>query len=138
MTIDPLLLDLPMPIMTPRLRIVPWHPDHTDAFFKAREESRLDLIPWMTWANESATRDEVHIHLRKSYAKFILRESLNMMAFTHDGEFVLSTGLHNIDWAIPCCEIGYWCHTRYRGQGYVTEAANALLRYGFPSWECGA
>ncbi len=31
-------------------------------------------------------------------------------------------------------EIGWVFHPRYQGQGYATEAAAALLRYGFESW----
>jgi ribosomal-protein-serine acetyltransferase len=131
MTINPLLLDLPMPIVTPRLQLVPWHPDHTDKFNAARNDSLDHLQPWMKWATAPATLDETRESLTHGYAKFILRQSLNMIGLTHDGEFVLSTGLHNIDWDIPSAEIGYWCCRRFLGQGYVTEAANALLHYGF-------
>lgn len=127
----PVLLDLPMPIITPRLKIVPWHPDHTEAFHAMREETLPDLRPWMVWADKPSSRDEVHELLGRGYAKFVLRETLNMLAFTHDGELVASTGLHEFNWRVPMAMIGYWCRTSARGKGYVTEAANALVRYGF-------
>ncbi len=127
----PILLDLPMPIVTPRLKIVPWHPDHTEAFHQMREESLPDLKPWMVWADTPATRDDVREMLTNGYARFVLRETLNMLAFTLEGELVASTGLHEFNWRVPMAGVGYWCRSSARGKGYVTEAANALIRYGF-------
>ncbi|NJK43297.1 MAG: GNAT family N-acetyltransferase [Pleurocapsa sp. SU_196_0] len=28
-------------------------------------------------------------------------------------------------------ELGYWCATAFRGNGYITEAARAVMRFGF-------
>lgn len=127
----PILLDIPMPIVTPRLKLVPWHPDHTDTFHAMREESLPDLVPWMVWAEKTSTRDETKELLTHGYAKFILRETFNMLVFTHDGKLVLSAGIHELNWRVPMGAIGYWCRSSARGNGYVTEAANALVRYGF-------
>lgn len=131
MAINPLLLDLPMPIITPRLKIVPWHPMHSDLFYEAQMQSRPNMIPWMTWAENLPTPDTAKEVLIRGHAKFILRETLNMLAFTHDGQLAVSTGLHDLNWEVPSCAIGYWCNTPFTGQGYVTEAANALARYAF-------
>jgi RimJ/RimL family protein N-acetyltransferase len=32
-------------------------------------------------------------------------------------------------------ELGYWIGTPYQRQGYATEAALALLQFGFESWQ---
>lgn len=128
----PMLLDLPMPIRTPRLLITPVHPEHAEAFYNAKVESMEVLYPWMVWAkNGPGTLDEQKEMMTRKYAEFILRENLMMLAFTHDGEFVVATGLHNLDWFIPSAEVGYWCKKSAQGQGYVTEAANAITRYAF-------
>ena len=42
-----------------------------------------------------------------------------------------SSGLHNIDWAVPRFEIGYWIRTSLSGQGYITEAVNAITDFAF-------
>jgi RimJ/RimL family protein N-acetyltransferase len=44
---------------------------------------------------------------------------------------VIWTGLHRIDWARRKFEIGYWVRQSAMGQGYATEATNALTRYAF-------
>lgn len=128
----PILLDLPLPIITPRLKIVRPDPRYAEEIVRAKEESLDQLLPWMGWArNGAGTVDETREMLIRKQAKFILREDLMMLAFTHDGEFVVSTGLHEMDWRIPSAMIGYWAKTSATGKGYVTETANALLRYGF-------
>jgi RimJ/RimL family protein N-acetyltransferase len=127
----PILLDLPMPIRTPRLMITPTYPEFAEKLFDAKMESLDDLKKWMSWASNPGTLEEQNIHIREWYAKFILREELMLLAFDHDGEFVAATGLHRINWKVPRCEIGYWCRTSAQGKGYITEMANALTRYAF-------
>ena len=36
-----------------------------------------------------------------------------------------------VDWNVPRFEIGYWVRRRFEGQGYVTEAADAIARFAF-------
>ena len=47
------------------------------------------------------------------------------------GAFIGGTGFHIRNWSVPCFEIGYWVRTSFSGQGYITEAVNALIRYAF-------
>lgn len=59
----------------------------------------------------------------------------------NDGALVGSTGLHRLNWAVPKGEVGYWGHSAYRGQGYVSEAVKgvcqvALGRLGLRRIEC--
>ncbi len=48
---------------------------------------------------------------------------------SHD--LIGATGFHNIDWEVPCVETGYWVRKKYSGQGFITEAANAITQYAF-------
>lgn len=48
-----------------------------------------------------------------------------------DGELVGSIALKGIDSAHRAAELGYWVGTPYWGRGFATEAARALIRYGF-------
>lgn len=128
---NPLLLELPLPIKTPRLLIYAAHPQFAEPFWQAKQESADILVPWMTWADKVTTLDDEKEFLIRAHAEFILRQTLMMLAFTHDGQFVVSTGFHDIHWKKRMADIGYWCKKSAHGKGYVTEASNALLRYGF-------
>jgi len=54
-------------------------------------------------------------------------------AITHrqEGFFIGGIGLNNIDKQSELAEIGYWIGKPYWGKGYGTEAAHAVLQYGF-------
>jgi len=39
------------------------------------------------------------------------------------------SGFHRVDWSVPKVEIGYWVRTPHSGQGYVTEAVNAITEF---------
>lgn len=56
--------------------------------------------------------------------------------FTRSDDLYLGNiGVHDISWAGERCQIGYWILGRHEGQGYVTEATqalcNVLLGHGF-------
>ena len=45
--------------------------------------------------------------------------------------FIGSTGFNHYDWSVPCVEIGYWIRSSCAGNGFITEAVNALTQYAF-------
>ncbi|WP_266182067.1 GNAT family N-acetyltransferase [Dyella humicola] len=47
------------------------------------------------------------------------------------GEVLGDCGLHNADWRCRLAEIGFCLARRHWGKGYMTEAAQALIDYGF-------
>ena len=132
--IDPLKIEIPLPIMTPRLCIEAVDERHVDAQIDALRESKTEIGRWSSWINapdafDRATRTK---WLRQSAAEFLRREKMFMIAFERDGgRLVAGTGYHGIDWDIPSFEIGYWVRTSATGRGYATEIASALLHYGF-------
>jgi RimJ/RimL family protein N-acetyltransferase len=49
-----------------------------------------------------------------------------------EGDLLIGAiGLHDIDTTHKRAELGYWIGVPYWGQGYCTEAASAVLEYGF-------
>lgn len=119
-------------IRTPRLVIVPAHPDHAETFHAAKLESMAHLHPWMVWADKPGTLEGERALLSAKHAEYLGHgDEMMLLAFTHEGEFVVATGYPHINWRIPKADIGYWCRKSALGRGYVTEAANALVRYGF-------
>jgi RimJ/RimL family protein N-acetyltransferase len=131
-TANPILTDMPMPVVTPRLIIRPVMPGDGAAIHEAKMESWDQLRQWMPWAKALETPDADESVARKAYARFLLREDCMMVACERDtGRPVIFTGLHRFDWAIRRFEIGYWCRASAQGRGLVTESVNALARYAF-------
>lgn len=129
---DPLLLDIPEHIETARLVIRLAGTDDAVPMQTAIEESFVELAAWMPWAANGQTLDETRAYRRRAMAKFLLREELAYSIFDREnGGFIGNIGIHNIDWDIPSCEIGYWLRTSLTGRGYMTEAVNALTAMCF-------
>ena len=130
---QPILLDLPLPIMTPRLMIRPVMPGDGPATHEAIEETHAQLHQWMPWAQQEIDPPETaEVNIREAYARFILRKDFRMNGYERSSErLVAFSGLHGPDWKIGRLEIGYWVRKSAQGHGYAAEIANALARYAF-------
>lgn len=86
----------------------------------------------LPWAMQEPCVDASEQFCREGEAHYRLRTSLPMLLFlkgshVHAG----SSGLHGFDWSVPKCEIGYWGHSRFAGQGFITEAVRAITAFAF-------
>ena len=99
---------------------------------KAVRESLAELAPWMPWASRAPTLEETRENQRKARQKFLAGEDFRLNAFLKGtNTFVMGSGLHRVDLTVPKVEIGYWVRTQFAGQGYVTEAVNAITDFAF-------
>lgn len=130
------LLNLPMPIKTPRLLLRPPQSGDGAMVNAAVLESFEQLHGTMPWAQEKPSVDDSEEYARQGAANWIVKkdEEPYLPIFMYDnqtGQFVGGTGYHTINWDVPCLEIGYWIRTSYSGKGLMTEAVNALTQYAF-------
>lgn len=129
---EPILIDIPMPIRTPRLILRNVLPGDGAAMQEIKVESWDELCKWMPWTKLGVgTVGDAEKVIRENHAKYILREDMMMAAFTHDGQLVSMCGLHRFDWEFRAFEVGYYVRTSLHNQGYATEIANALTRFAF-------
>jgi RimJ/RimL family protein N-acetyltransferase len=133
---DPLLIDVPESITTPRLLLRCPRRGDGPALLAAQSETLAELQPWMPWAQEPPTAEYCEAYCRRMHARFILREDLVWLVFERDaggeaGGMLASVGLHRMDWSVPRFEIGYWRRTGSGGRGLVAEAVQALTRLCF-------
>lgn len=133
---NPLLRDIPMPLLTERLLIR--GPQVGDGFLtnEAVRESHEALAPWMPWAQQIPSTEESEINTRRSMARWILREDLWLLIFERSSQrLVACSGLHRIDWKAGRFEIGYWVRSSCQGQGFVRESTTAITQYAFAALE---
>lgn len=130
---DPILIDIPMPITTPRLLIRNVLSGDEAAMHALKQDSWDDLVKWMPWTKSGlGTVEDSEKIIRTNAAKYILREDMMMTAFLREtGQMVSMCGLHRFDWAFRRFEIGYLVHSHFHNQGIATELANALTRFAF-------
>lgn len=126
MKTEPLLLDIPERLETPRLVLrVPRAGDGVIVSASVRE-SLAELRPWMPWAHDGYGPKDGEEWCRKSAANFVQRTILNYTIWLTSGEHIGSIGAFAFTWDVPGCEIGYWLSTRHWGQGYMAESLNCV------------
>lgn len=129
-TKEKIMLTIPESFESKRLIIrAPKYGDGA-ASYEAVQESMEELRPWMPFANDSLTPENSEINIRQAHLKFLERSDLRLMLFSKEnGQLVGSSGLHRIDWDVRKFEIGYWLRSSYAGQGYMSEAVEAITNY---------
>ncbi|HUF07376.1 MAG TPA: GNAT family N-acetyltransferase [Candidatus Binatia bacterium] len=129
---DPILRDFPDRFLSERLLIRAPLPGDGAEVHAAIEESLDELRPWMPWAHLEQTPDDVEANVRHAIAEFAARRDLRLHLYLRDGGgFVGSSGLHRIEWSVPCFEIGYWVRTSLTGRGFATEATRRIAEFAF-------
>jgi len=124
--------DFPSEFTTERLLIRMPMPGDGKAVHAAMLASMAELKPWMMWAQREQTEQEVEMVVLEAHLRFLRRENLRMHVYLKEtGEFIASSGLHNINWSVPKFEIGYWIDSRHAGKGYITEAAAGITDFCF-------
>jgi RimJ/RimL family protein N-acetyltransferase len=127
-----MLRDFPESFETERLLIRSPLPGDGPEMHAAVDESLDDLLPWMDWPKQHETVEDSEEQIRLNRVRFLERTDLLLLLFLKGtSTLVGSSGLHRMDWSVPRFEIGYWCRTRFTGNGYVTEAVRAISTFAF-------
>jgi len=128
----PKLTDLPLLVETPRLRLRPLELGDTDALFALASDP--EVAKTMSW---DAHRD------RTDTVAFLERMLTTRNEGTSIGWAILlegkPIGVISIDgirwdfraWRVDRAEMGYWLGRPHWGQGIMSEAATAALRFAF-------
>ncbi|MGE5376481.1 MAG: GNAT family N-acetyltransferase [Bacteroidota bacterium] len=123
---------LPLPRFTQRLVLRPPSPENAAVIQAAVEESFSELHVWMDWAVTLQSFETTKTVLERAQTRYEAMEDFAVHAFLRDTEtFVLSAGIHPLNWDVPKFEIGYWCRTSMQGKGYVTEVVRELTTAAF-------
>jgi RimJ/RimL family protein N-acetyltransferase len=132
--LNAVLIDVPMPIRTPRLLIRPKQVGDGAITAAAVAETWEELHQWMRWAErrDQFTAELMEIRNRHVMASFILREGMELIGIeSSTGTAVVWCGFHDIDWQGRQCDTGFWVRKGAQRRGLATEAANAIVRYAF-------
>jgi RimJ/RimL family protein N-acetyltransferase len=129
-------LEIPERIETARLILRPPSPGDGAALSEAVAVSLAELQPWLPWAQAETDAQASEATACRLAAQFATREDLTYFIFGRDEQgrealLLGGTGLHRIDWALRCFEIGYWRRSGFGGLGVIGEAVRALARMAF-------
>lgn len=120
-----------MDLLTPRLRLRRFVPEDFDDFYPLDLDDRV-----MKYIRSCKPAPESREVARERFTRMLdyyeIRPGLGVFAtcLSDSGELIGWTALKDLD-GTDIIEIGYRYFFRFWGKGYATEAASALMRYGF-------
>ena len=127
-----MLPHVPQSFETERLFIRMPMPGDGKAVFEAQQASLKEMLPWIHWAHYQTSMDQAEQGVRYAHEQYLKKKDLRLHLFLKQtGQFIGSSGLHQIQWSVPRMEIGYWMDTRHSGKGYMTEAVRGLTGFAF-------
>ena len=89
-------------------------------------------MKWLPWAHLEHCRMDTRFYIHSARVSRARRQNFELLVRTADTEeFLGLVSLHRIDWDRHVAGLGYWTRSRAWGKGYATEAAGALVEYGF-------
>ena len=122
---------MPLPLETDRLRIRPYREDDATSLHDVFGSPEV-----MKWTPSAPSKDvaETAQRLARTMA-FTARQPPGMglwaLELKHTSEFLGQVGLFPVEGKGPEVEVAYELAPRVWGHGYATEAARALVDYGF-------
>jgi ribosomal-protein-serine acetyltransferase len=110
----------------------PFNFGEEDELYQAVYSSLPELSPWMTWANESYTKDSARNYITITRSEWT-RGSLYTFAITDSktNELLGGCSLSHIHPIYKFCNLGYWVKTACHGKGIAGQASKMAARFAF-------
>ena len=125
-----MIASIPMPIKTNRLLIKPRFNGEGKIIYNSVMENLEHLKPWMPWAHQLQSPESSEEMCINAIKAFEDKSDFVLSIYDLKGlELIGSTGIHKPNWKVPSFMLGYWIGKKFEGQGFVTEAVNALTLY---------
>ena len=99
---------------------------------QAIRESINELKEWLPFAQSIPSVEQTEENQKKARVAFSKKESFRFLLFSKDNNaFIGTCSIQAMDLKFAKAEIGYWIRTSFSGNGFMTEAIQALTDYGF-------
>lgn len=120
-------------IATPRLIIRPINLKDAEPYFLSEQTSYNDLLPHWSWVKTDKTVKDIEEFIDYAVKCNHQENPIEMYfsIYSLDNTFLGCIWFFEINWYVPHFEIAYWLDTRKSGNGYMSEAVNALTRTCF-------
>ena len=110
----------------------PFRIEDADELYAAARESLSDLKPWMSWAHDGYSIQDVKEFIRRTQTHW---EDGTLFAFVitdaKSGSILGGCSLSHIHPIYHLCNLGYWMRTSRRGEGNAVRATRLAARYAF-------
>lgn len=131
---DPILLDIPESLETPRLYLKMPTAGWGEALYKAILDGYPDYVQWLDWPISPPSLEAVEKDCRQHHADFVLRTFIRYLIIEKSSGDVVGRCAFpsfGIKWKIPQFSLSYFIRKSKRGLGYAAEASHGLTILAF-------
>ena len=107
---------------------------HAEELADLIDSSRSYLREWLPWIDFSKTTEDSEQFIQRSLEQFARNDGFQL-AIHYKGKIAGIIGLHAINWSNRSTSIGYWLGEDFQGNGLMTKATAAVVRYCFEKLE---
>lgn len=100
--------------------------------FELTDTNRLALQEWLPWLDFTKTVQDSENFIKGSLKKNVETGEFDL-GIWYQGEMVGVIGIHDLSKLNRQASIGYWLAEAYQGNGIMTRANTALIKYLFES-----
>jgi RimJ/RimL family protein N-acetyltransferase len=129
-----LLLELPSHFESERLHLRSYRAGDGPCYYAVSRKNHEHLMRYESdnVVMQIKSEEDAEIIVRDLAADWVARNSFFIGAFDKsDGHFVAQVYVGPVSWNLPEFQIGFFVDKDHEGQGYMTEAARAALRFIF-------
>jgi ribosomal-protein-serine acetyltransferase len=117
-------------IIDNRILLRSYQLDDAQELFKAVNNSRSHLQPWLEWINKT-TKPEQSLHfIQQSLHQLNTQEALALGIFYND-KIIGGIGMHHWDQTTKKAQIGYWISKEYEGRGIINQCLTRFVDFLF-------
>lgn len=120
------------PLSTERVVIEPLSTGMHRKLYRAVEDSRSFLAPWLPWVPFNDSQEASFRYTEACEADWQTGTALRFaLRLRHESPLIGVITLENISDLHRNCDLGYWLRPSHTGRGLMTEAAARVVEYGF-------
>src|SRR6516165_5817473 len=117
-----------------KFRLIPYDVSFSESLFEAVDETRGELVCWTPWCSIEYAMDHSRRWLQsRELCRFQGRAYVFAVTYATTGELVGGCGIERIERENRVGKLYYWIRSARRREGAASEAAHAVVSFGFKS-----
>lgn len=105
-------------------------PDDAPELFRAVDESRAHLRPWLRWVDATTKQEHIMQFIHRTQQQLHNQEALEL-GLVYDRHIIGGIGMHDWDHFLKKAQLGYWIRKEYEGKGIVNHALTRFIDFLF-------
>jgi ribosomal-protein-serine acetyltransferase len=105
-------------------------PEDAPSLFRAVDESRGHLRPWLRWVDATTKQEHIQQFIQRTVQQLHDQRALEL-GIVLNREIIGGIGMHDWDHMLKKAQVGYWIRKEHEGKGIVSRSLERLIDFLF-------